>query len=353
MPLIHDQENDTTRTVWWDDSGLNLLDQRVLPARLETVACTTAAEVVMAIRDMVVRGAPAIGVTAAYGVVLAARARYRADPARWKETIREDIDRLAAARPTAVNLVWALERMSPLMASIQGDPEPVLLDEARGIHEEDIAANLEMGRLGAALIQKRCAVLTHCNAGALATGGYGTALGVIRSAFSDGKIELVYADETRPWLQGTRLTAWELIRDGIPVRLIADNAATLAMSGAAPERIDWVIVGSDRIAANGDVANKIGTCSVAINARYHGVRFMVVAPTSTIDMNIVDGAAIPIESRPEREVLSFAGHDIAPQGVTAWNPVFDVTPAGLVDALVTERGVVERPNREKIAALMA
>ncbi|VFN01035.1 MAG: methylthioribose-1-phosphate isomerase [Candidatus Kentron sp. G] len=359
---MSDHSNNTNRNsaidaIWWNRAGLNLLDQRILPARRETVVCTTTEQTVAAIRDMVVRGAPAIGITAAYGVVLAARECYRADPGLWKEKIREDIARLGASRPTAVNLVWALERMSSLMAPIDGDPEPVLLDEAKRIHEEDIAANLEMGRLGAALIEERCAVLTHCNAGALATGGYGTSLGVIRSAFAQGKIETVYADETRPWLQGARLTAWELMQDGIPVQIIADNAAALAMTltveGATRKKVAWAIVGSDRIAANGDVANKIGTYSVAINARYHGVRFMVVAPTSTIDMNIPNGSAIPIEVRPEQEVLSLAGNDIAPPGAVAWNPVFDVTPAGLVDALVTERGVVLKPDREKIAALMA
>nr|VFK02790.1 MAG: methylthioribose-1-phosphate isomerase [Candidatus Kentron sp. H]VFK03572.1 MAG: methylthioribose-1-phosphate isomerase [Candidatus Kentron sp. H]VFK05721.1 MAG: methylthioribose-1-phosphate isomerase [Candidatus Kentron sp. H] len=359
MALTYNPENDATRTICWTDAGLHLRDQRVLPARVETVVCATSTEVATAIRDMVVRGAPAIGITAAYGVVLAARGRYRADPARWKTDIWKNLAELGDARPTAVNLAWALERMSLLLRSIEedGDPEPVLLAEAERIHEEDIRANREMGRLGAELIEARCSVLTHCNAGALATGGYGTSLGVIRSAFLAGKIEMVYADETRPWLQGTRLTAWELAQDGIPVRLIADNAAALAMSpavtGPIRHKIRWAIVGSDRIAANGDVANKIGTYSVAINARYHGVRFMVVAPTSTIDRDIPDGSAIPIEVRPEREVLSFAGAPIAPEGVGAWNPVFDVTPAALVDFLVTERGVIEKPNREKIVALMA
>jgi len=331
---------------------------------METLVCATAAEVSDAIRDMVVRGAPAIGITAAYGVVLAARARYRADPDGWKESIGEDLAMLGKSRPTAVNLAWALERMSSFFPSLDGDPETALLDEAARIHEADIAANREMGRLGSALITEPCAVITHCNAGALATGGYGTALGVVRAAFSAGKIREVYAGETRPWLQGARLTAWELIQDGIPVRLMADSAAAVAMGrgvdgravpavGArAAERIDWVIVGADRIAANGDVANKIGTYSLAIHARHHGVRFMVVAPTSTIDARIPDGAAIPIEMRAEEEVLTFSGTPVAPPDAVAWNPVFDVTPAELVDALVTERGVVERPDREKMAALM-
>nr|VFK37388.1 MAG: methylthioribose-1-phosphate isomerase [Candidatus Kentron sp. TC] len=343
------------RYLWWRDGRLDLLDQRVLPFRWEIITCATATEVENAIRDMVVRGAPAIGISAAYGVVLAARARRRARGGRWREGIEEDLARLGKARPTAANLAWALERMSSLMAStdIDGDPEPILLAEAKRIHEEDIAGNLEMGRLGAALIEEPCAVITHCNAGALATGGYGTALGVIRHGFSEGKIHRVYANETRPWLQGARLTAWELARDGIPVHLMVDSASAFRMSSPKTrERIGWVIVGADRVAANGDVANKIGTYSLAISARRHGVGFMVVAPTSTIDRNIPHGEAIPIETRAEEEVLALGPHRIAPEGVAAWNPVFDVTPASLIDAIVTEAGVIERPDKEKIAASM-
>nr|VFJ63038.1 MAG: methylthioribose-1-phosphate isomerase [Candidatus Kentron sp. FW] len=343
--------------IWWSNGALHLLDQRVLPSRLETFICANVQEVEEAIRDMVVRGAPAIGITAAYGVVLAARERYRIHRALWREKVNEDITRLGMARPTAVNLAWALKRMSSFMTSLDmsNDPEPALLDEARRIHEEDIAGNLEMGRLGAALIEEPCAVVTHCNAGALAVGSYGTALGVIRRAFSEDKIRMVYADETRPWLQGTRLTAWELAQEGIPVHIMVDSACAHLMSSrqGARERIGWVIVGADRVAANGDVANKIGTYSLAINARYHGVKFMVAAPTSTIDMNTPDGKAIPIEVRSEREVLSLGPHPIAPEGVPAWNPVFDITPANLIDAIVTEMGVIEAPNSEKVAAIMA
>nr|VFK58300.1 MAG: methylthioribose-1-phosphate isomerase [Candidatus Kentron sp. TUN]VFK67167.1 MAG: methylthioribose-1-phosphate isomerase [Candidatus Kentron sp. TUN] len=340
----------------WRDARLHLLDQRVLPHRMETVTCTTARETETAIYDMVVRGAPAIGITAAYGVVLAAREHYRAHPESWKQTIREDLARLGKARPTAINLAWALERMSSIITSrhMDGDPEPVLLDEANRIYQEDMAGNLEMGRLGAALIREPCAVITHCNAGALAMSGYGTALGVIRHGFSEGKIHQVYADETRPWLQGARLTAWELAHDGIPVRLIVDGAAACLMSShVKTEKIGWVIVGADRVAANGDVANKIGTYSLAISARHHGVGFMVVAPTSTIDMNIPNGEAIPIEFRSEQEILSLGEHRIAAEGVTAWNPVFDVTPANLINAIVTERGVIRTPDTGKIAAIMA
>ena len=345
-------EGATTEAVAWRDGALVLLDQRALPGRTVRLRYTDCAEVANAIRAMVVRGAPAIGVAAAYGVVLAARRRYRESPAGWRERIEADLAQLAASRPTAVNLGWAIDRMRRAIGTAAPgvDPEPALLETARALHAEDIAANRRMGELGAALIGSRCEVLTHCNAGALATAGYGTALGVIRTAHAAGRIAHVFAGETRPWLQGARLTAWELVEAGIPVSLIADGAATWAMR---KRRVDWVIVGADRIAANGDVANKIGTCSLAVSARHHGVRFMVVAPTSTIDPDCESGAHIPIESRAPDELLSHAGTRVAPVGAGAWNPVFDVTPAELVDALVTERGVVERPDRERIAALLA
>ena len=220
---------------------------------------------------------------------------------------------------------------------------------AERIHAEDVAANQRLGELGAALIEERCQVLTHCNAGALATAGYGTALGVIRSAHAAGKIDCVFADETRPWLQGARLTAWELVQDGIPVTLLADSAATWAMRQG---NIAWVIVGADRVAANGDVANKIGTYALAVSARYHGVRFMVAAPTSTIDADCPDGDSIPIEQRDAGEIFELGGQRHAASGADAWNPVFDVTPAQLVDALVTEKGVLLKPDRSRIAALL-
>lgn len=341
---------DTVRAVSWSERGLVLLDQRHLPARSETVLLQDCDAVVRAIRDMVVRGAPAIGITAAYGVVLAARAHYTQSAPTWRQALEGDLARLADARPTAVNLRWALERMRQVLPMIEGDPVPALLAEAQLIHAEDIAANRRMGELGATLIEGPCDVLTHCNAGALATGGYGTALGVIRSAHAAGKVQHVLADETRPWLQGARLTAWELVQDCIPVRLITDAAATYAMK---QDKVKWVIVGADRIAANGDVANKIGTYGLAVSARYHGVKFMVAAPTSTIDMTVPDGTAIPIEVRPWEEVLLCGDHRIAADGAEAWNPVFDVTPAELIDAIVTERGVVHGPSRENIAALMA
>jgi len=336
--------------VVWHRYRLYLLDQRRLPGRAEFLALEAASSVARAITDMVVRGAPAIGVTAAYGVVLAAKARHASHGADWRAAIRPDMTELAASRPTAINLFWALERMQRRMDALgDGDPFNALLEEALAIHEEDRAANRRMGELGAALIEGPTQVITHCNAGALATGGYGTALGVIRSAFAAGKLTRVYADETRPWMQGSRLTAWELVQDGIPVTLQADGAAACLM---AEGRIGWVIVGSDRIAANGDVANKIGTYGLAVLARYHGVKFMVAAPTSTIDMRVVSGKDIPIEERDSGEVLACGGMRLAPDGVGARNPVFDVTPAELVDYIVTERGVVERPTAEKIRALM-
>jgi len=341
--------HDTIRAIDWSDDALLLLDQRRLPGEQEYLSLGSAQETARAIRDMVVRGAPAIGITAAFGVVLAARERYARSPAGWREDIEADLALLADARPTAVNLSWALERMRGLIAGCEGDPVPVLLAEAQRIHEEDIAANRRMGELGAALIEGPAGVLTHCNTGSLATGGYGTALGVIRSAYAGGKLEAVYADETRPWLQGSRLTAWELVQDRIPVTLLADGAAAHLMRQG---RVQWVIVGSDRIAANGDVANKIGTYALAVAARHHGVRFMVVAPTSTVDMDIASGEDIPIEQRPAEEVLSLAGQRVAAEGAQAWNPAFDITPAGLVDAIVTERGVVLAPDRQKLAAMM-
>ncbi|HEB54790.1 MAG TPA: S-methyl-5-thioribose-1-phosphate isomerase [Gammaproteobacteria bacterium] len=333
----------------WHDNVLKLLDQRLLPAESSEISYDTVAAVADAIRDMVVRGAPAIGITAAFGVVIAARSRYAENPDNWRQTIEDDLTVLAAARPTAINLFWAIERMQGCFDEIDGDPFERLLTEAKNIHAEDIAANMRMGELGAGLISAGSSILTHCNAGALATGGYGTALGVIRSAVMAGKVEQVFADETRPWLQGARLTAWELLQDGIPVSLIAEGAASWLMQQG---KVQWIVVGSDRIAANGDVANKIGTYQLAVSARYHGVKFMVAAPTSTVDMNVAEGAAIPIETRHADELLKCGDKNVAAAGASAWNPVFDVTPAALVDAIVTERGVVEKPNAEKILAMM-
>lgn len=342
--------SDNTQAILWEDDHLRLLDQRLLPQQVVYLDITDAKTAADAITDMVVRGAPAIGITAAYAIVLAAGQRYREDAANWASLIESDLEYLAASRPTAINLFWAIGRMRERMASLSADPVSALLDEAIAIHEEDIAANKKMGELGAALINANAGVLTHCNAGALATGGYGTALGVIRSASAAGKLRQVYADETRPWLQGARLTAWELLQDHIPVTLIVEGAAAALMQTGA---VQWFIVGSDRIAANGDVANKIGTYAGAILAKHHGLKVMVVAPTSTIDMNVASGADIPIEARDGAEILSLNKQVVAAEGSGAWNPVFDVTPAALIDAIVTEKGVVERPDAAKMAALMA
>ncbi len=340
--------DNTIQAILWRNDCLSLLDQRLLPHQERYLELTTSSATATAIRDMVVRGAPAIGITAAYGLVLAAAQRLR-EGGDWRAAMEADFAELAASRPTAVNLCWALQRMRDVLERVEQEPYGELLAEAQRIQAQDIAANRKLGDLGAALLEPGSGVLTHCNAGALATGGYGTALGVVRSAFATRKIQEVYADETRPWLQGARLTAWELLREGIPTTLIVEGAAAALMQAG---KVHWVIVGTDRVAANGDVANKIGTYGLAILARHHGVRFMVAAPSSTVDMDVACGEEIPIESRSEEEVLSIAGHASAASGATAWNPVFDITPAELVDVLVTERGVVQQPDSERIAAMM-
>ncbi len=340
---------DKVHAIKWSSDRLLLLDQRLLPERKEYISIATCRDATRAIRDMVVRGAPAIGITAAYAVVLAAREHVVASPKQWREAIKTDLQELSEARPTAVNLRWAVDRMRSTIASApDSDPLGYLLAEAKSIHDQDIAANRRMGALGADLLNKHATVLTHCNAGALATGGYGTALGVIRAGFAAGKIKHIYAGETRPWLQGARLTAWELLQEDIPVMLLPDSAAAHVMRSHG---LDWVIVGADRVAANGDVANKIGTYSLAVLAREHGVGFMVVAPTSTIDRHLDAGADIEIELRDSEEVLTCGGRRIAPEGARAFNAVFDITPAELIDYLVTEKGVVERPDATGIRAL--
>jgi len=340
-------------TLRWRDGRLELVDQRRLPARVEFVACASAEETARAIRDMVVRGAPAIGCAAAYGLALEAARLGGATASEFSTGLGRAFDALAAARPTAVNLFWALERMRGVTkAAAPARPAEIaarLLDEAHRIAAEDVAANRAMGGHGAALLADGMRVLTHCNAGALATAGHGTALGVIRSAVAAGKRVSVIAGETRPFLQGARLTAWELSRDGIPVTLIADSVSGHLMSRG---EIDAVIVGADRVAANGDVANKIGTYMIAVLARRHRIPFYVAAPLSTIDLRVASGEAIPIEERGAAEVRGHAGIEWAPAGVAVRNPAFDVTPADLVTALITERGVVSQPDRRKIAALL-
>ncbi len=341
-------------TLRWREGKLEMLDQRVLPATVQYLAYTSAAETAAGIRDMVVRGAPAIGVAAAYGVALEASRQRAAGAAAFKTALEAGFDVLAKSRPTAVNLFWALERMRDEWQHVAASSKEIIAEHlivaAQDLHAADIAANRAMGRHGAALLASGARVLTHCNAGALATAGHGTALGVIRSAIEAGKSISVYADETRPFLQGARLTAWELMQDGIPVTLIADNAAAFLMSRG---EIDAVIVGADRVAANGDVANKIGTYSVAVVANRHRIPFYVAAPISTIDAAIAGGAQIPIEERNESEVTGYGNVRWAPAGVKVRNPVFDVTPAELVSALITERGVVHAPDTAKLKILLA
>ena len=338
--------HDRVRALRWQDDQLLVLDQRKLPGGIEYAGCATASEVAEAITTMRVRGAPAIGIAAAYGVALAARRRYAENPGLWKTAIETDLAILARSRPTAVNLFWALERMRGLLPALEGDPTQPLLSAAQAIHEEDVAANRRMGEAGAELLAGATGVLTHCNTGSLATGGYGTALGVIRSACRHSPRN-VYATETRPWLQGSRLTVWELEQDGIPAALIADSAAAYLMQSG---QVQWVIVGADRIAANGDTANKIGTYALAVAARHHGVKFMVAAPLATIDFSTESGANIEIEERDPSELLNahFLGRDSV---ISAWNPVFDVTPASLIDAIVTEVGVVRNPSPDGMRAL--
>jgi methylthioribose-1-phosphate isomerase len=338
---------DSVRPLRWRGDALEALDQRLLPAQVRWLSLMTAAQVTAAIQDMAVRGAPAIGIAAAYGVVLAARQAFAAAGKDWRRAIAPDLEGLLAARPTAVNLRWAVQRMQRRFAALEGDPATALAEAAREIHTQDIAANRHMGELGAALLDGS-GVLTHCNAGSLATGGYGTALGVVRAGHRAGRISEVYAGETRPWCQGARLTTWELLQDGIPVTLIADSAAAALLGKGG---VHWVIVGADRIAANGDVANKIGTYGLAVLARHHRAKFMVVAPASTFDFAIDTGAEIPIEERSGDELRGSGDAIRVPEGAAIRNPVFDVTPAGLVDFLVTEKGVLEAPDRVAIRRL--
>lgn len=331
--------NHGVQAIRWqhDTAELQLLDQRALPHNINYLRYRHSATIAQAITDMVVRGAPAIGIAAAYGIALAAQNN---------EDLNTAYQQLASSRPTAVNLFWALERMK----AVQPQSPEALLNEALSIHQEDIQANLKMGQLGAGLISENSQIYTHCNAGALATGGYGTALGVIRSAFADDKIMQVYAGETRPWLQGARLTAWELMYDNIPVKLCAEGAAAQLFRR---ENIDWLIVGADRIAANGDVANKIGTYGLALLAKHHGVKVMIAAPTSTIDLRTASGDDIDIEQRHSAELTHCQGQMIAPQNCTAINPAFDITPAELIDVIATEKGLILQPSPETVAMLMS
>ena len=322
----------------WEGKTLYLFAQTKLPVEEIWLPYTDYRPVADAIRTMVVRGAPAIGVTAAYAYCLAALAG---------EDLKQAKAVLAASRPTAVNLFWALDRMERKAGDCGGHPE-TLIAEAVAIHQEDVAMCKAMGLYGASVVPDHAHILTHCNAGALATGGYGTALGVIRAAYEQGKVDMVYADETRPLLQGARLTAYELVTDHIPATLIADNMAASLM---AKGKIDMVVVGCDRMAANGDFANKIGTYSVAVNAHHHGVPFYVALPCSTIDLTIPDGSGIPIEERDKNEVRTLYGVQTAPATVEVYNPAFDVTPHSLVTGIITEKGVIYPPFQENLKRL--
>lgn len=324
--------------ILWQGNSLALLDQTRLPAEEVWLTYTDYRQVADAIRTMIVRGAPAIGVAAAYAYCLATLEG--ADLAEAKSA-------LAASRPTAVNLFWALDRMERRARACGGNAE-ALIAEAAAIHTEDVEMNRAMGRFGAQVVPEHAHILTHCNAGALATGGYGTALGVIRAAHAQGKVDMVYADETRPLLQGARLTAYELVHDSIPATLIADSMAAFLMRQG---KIDLVLLGCDRMAANGDFANKIGTYSVAVNARHHGIPFYTVLPSSTIDLSIENGSGIPIEERGADELRTLYGAQTAPAQVPVYNPAFDVTPHELLTGIITEKGVIYPPFRENLKKL--
>ena len=346
--------NKPVQTLKWIDNHLEMIDQRVLPAEFTYLSYFSAEEVAGGIRDMVVRGAPAIGVAAAFGIALEAIKLNANNESNLIVKMNKAFDVLAKSRPTAVNLFWALKRMRKIFDALLLEKNNLsfisdnLRSEALMIYEEDIAINKKMGNFGAKLLPNGARVLTHCNAGALATAGHGTALGVIRSAVEEGKSISVIADETRPFLQGARLTAWEMVQENIPITLITDNMAGHFMSLG---EIDAVIVGTDRVAANGDVANKIGTYMVAVLAHRHKIPFYVACPLSTIDMTIPSGKQIPIEERSSNEVRGFRDYHWAADGVSIKNPAFDVTPAELVTAIITEQGVVFRPNAQKLQKL--
>ncbi len=340
------------KTVEWTDAGVRFIDQTKLPTEETYVTCKTYEEVADAIRTMIVRGAPAIGVTAAMGVALGVRDSRATNLDDLRCDLGRISDVLASTRPTAVNLFWGIRRMRDKFEELSARPIPEIkqemIAEAQRMLVEDIAANQAMGKHGAVLLPASGGILTHCNAGALATCGYGTALGVIRAAVDSGKKLQVFADETRPFLQGSRLTAWELMKDQIPTTVISDNMAGAIMRQG---KIDAVIVGADRIAANGDVANKIGTYSVAVLAKEHGIPFYVAAPFSTVDLDTPDGNGIPIEQRSAREVTHMGDRQVTPDGVGIENPAFDVTPSKYVTAIITERGVAREPYNESLQEL--
>jgi methylthioribose-1-phosphate isomerase len=341
------------QTLEWTEQGVRFIDQTKLPTEETYLVCKTHAQVADAIRTMVVRGAPAIGVAAALGIALGVKDSQAESFSELKRELDEICDNMGKTRPTAVNLFWAIGRMQGKFEGLRSRPiaqiKQEMIEEATRMHAEDIAANQAMGRHGATLMPSEGGVLTHCNAGALATAGYGTALGVIRAAVEAGKKIHVYADETRPFLQGSRLTAWELMKDGIPTTVISDNMAGAMMKQG---KIRAIVVGADRIAANGDVANKIGTYTVAVLAKENGIPFYVAAPISTVDLACPDGSKIPIEQRNVREVTHIAGKQMVPDGVSIENPAFDVTPAKYVAAIITERGLARAPYDESLRKLV-
>jgi methylthioribose-1-phosphate isomerase len=340
-------------TLEWTNAGVVFIDQTKLPTEEVYVTCTTYQQVADVIRNMVVRGAPAIGVAAAMGIALGVKNSKAETGADLKKDFDQICETIRQTRPTAVNLFWAIRRMTEKFETLRARPiaqvKQSLIEEAQRVHAEDIAANQAMGRHGATLMPSSGGVLTHCNAGALATAGYGTALGVIRAAVEAGKKIHVYADETRPFLQGSRLTAWELMKDGIPTTVISDNMAGVMMQQG---KIGAIVVGADRIAANGDVANKIGTYTVAVLAKEHGIPFYVAAPISTVDLATPDGSKIPIEQRNKKEVTHIAGKQMVPDGVEIENPAFDVTPAKYVTAIITERGIARAPYEQSLSELV-
>jgi len=342
-------------TIEWQGDAVVMIDQRKLPATEVYVSCKTAAEVAKAIKTMVIRGAPAIGVAAAMGIAMGMRRSTATGTKQLTTEFQKTCDMMAATRPTAVNLFWAIEKMKHVFAeAAQGgcsvdEIKQRLEAEARRIHDEDVESCRTMGAHGAALVPQDARILTHCNAGALATAGYGTALGVIRAAAEQGKKVAVLADETRPFLQGARLTAWELVKDGIDTTVITDNMAGSMMRLG---NVDLVVVGADRIAANGDVANKIGTYGVAVLAKEHNIPFYVAAPISTVDLHTPDGSSIPIEERNDKEVTHVGSSRLTPEGAHIRNPAFDVTPHKYVTAIITERGIARAPYDESLAALV-
>jgi methylthioribose-1-phosphate isomerase len=341
-------------TVAWENGEIVMVDQRKLPGQEVYVRCKTAAEVARAIKTMVIRGAPAIGVSAAMGIALGMRRSKASGTRQFAVDFNKTCDLMAGTRPTAVNLFWAIDRMKRVLgAGVQAgrsvdELKDLLEREARAIHDEDLESCRAMGRFGADVVPDGARILTHCNAGALATAGYGTALGVIRAAAEQGKVRQVFADETRPFLQGARLTAWELVRDHVPTTVITES-----MAGPLMRRgdIDVVVVGADRIAANGDVANKIGTYTVAMMARAHEIPFYVAAPLSTIDLATASGDDIPIEQRNPREITHLGSTRLAPDGASVWNPAFDVTPARLIAGIITERGIARPDYSESLRRL--